>query len=273
MHAPAYHCPACGGPQRHGGPGRCDFCGSARVPLGTPDPRHARPCPDCATLVAGDHRFCPRCGAAQGETEPPTTDSDLSCPGCGQTLSVWPLDPRLSGSTSYRGVDPQIQGCQRCGGAWVDRRTLDAIIAEAHAQASNVDPKTVPRQTMTMPDVVFYRPCPRCGVRMNRRNFGRYSGVVVDECSSCGTYFDAGELEGVVAFVRGGGLTVAESRNAAETKRDLEHRRQMATVPPGAPESHASVSWRGAELEYELLIGFLRWMGRWIRRIGRVRIS
>src|SRR5690606_27369189 len=117
------HCPACGGPQQHSGPGRCDFCGSVRVPLGTPDPRLARPCPECAALVAADHQFCPRCGAAQGDTDPPLDDSDLRCPGCEHTLAIWPLQPQLLGNSSYRGVDPQIQGCQQCGGAWVDRRT------------------------------------------------------------------------------------------------------------------------------------------------------
>jgi Zn-finger nucleic acid-binding protein len=184
-------------------------------------------------------------------------------------MSIWPLDPRLSGS-SYRGVDPQIQGCQGCGGAWVDRRTLEAILAEAHASAGTIDPKAVPRKTMAMAEVVVYRPCPRCGVRMNRRNFGRYSGVVVDECPSCGTYFDAGELEGVVAFVRAGGLTLTEQRQAEEAKRELAHRRQLNTsAPSGVPMSIAGFSKPITQTELELLVGFLRWLGRWIRRLAR----
>lgn len=237
-----------------------------------PDPRTSTPCPECARLVAASDRFCPSCGAAQGETDPPLHDSELRCSACDHTMAVWPLDVRLTGS-SYRGSDPQIHGCQHCGGAWVDKRTLDRIIAEAKAQATNRDPGAVPRRTMSMDEVVIYRKCPRCDERMNRRNFGRYSGVVVDECFTCGTYFDAGELAGVVAFVRGGGLTIAEQRDADEARRELEHRKRMNARPPGsAGDSSALTMTRSSalfEAELELVIGFFRWVGRWIRQLRR----
>lgn len=267
MHAPAFYCPACGGPQAHSGPGRCDYCGAARIPLGAADPRTSKPCPECAVLVAADHPFCPSCGAAQGEAAPPLSSSELQCPGCEHELASWPLDERLA-SSGYRGSDPQIHGCQHCGGAWVDRRTLDAIIAQARAQATNTDPLAVPRQTMAMDVVVVYRRCPRCGERMNRRNFGRYSGVVVDECPPCGTFFDAGELAGVVAFVRGGGLTLTEQRAADDARRDLDHRRHMNAAPHGGTMARDRIGLEATlDEELELLIGFFRWVGRWVRRM------
>jgi len=40
-----------------------------------------------------------------------------------------------------------------------------------------------------------YIPCVRCGELMNRKNFSRISGVVIDECSSHGVWLDAGEIE------------------------------------------------------------------------------
>lgn len=103
---------------------------------------------------------------------------------------------------------------------------------------------------------------------MHRRNFARYSGIVVDECSSCGTYFDAGELEGIVEFVRAGGLEYRELRDAEETRRDLVHRRQVGSTPPPST-SMGALSGPSVEVEFELLVGFLRWLGRWIRRIVR----
>jgi hypothetical protein len=102
---------------------------------------------------------------------------------------------------------------------------------------------------------------------MNRRNFGRYSGVVVDECFRCGTYFDAGELAGVVAFVRGGGLTLSERRDADEARRELEQRRRVAVAHEPTMQV-GSASTTLFEFELELLIGFLRWVGRWLRRLG-----
>lgn len=223
--------------------------------------------------MADTHPFCPACGAAQGDAGPPLEPSELRCPACTHAMAAWPLPAGLS-VASYRSSDPLIHGCQHCGGAWVDRRTLNRIIEEAHAMATNRNPGAVPRKTMALEELVVYRPCPRCGERMNRRNFGRYSGVVVDECHACGTFFDAGELAGVVAFVRGGGLTLAERRNADEARRESEHRQRMSLAPLGSVDGRSSIlggSRARFELEVELVIGLLRWLGRWIRWIRRLR--
>jgi hypothetical protein len=56
---------------------------------------------------------------------------------------------------------------------------------------------------------VAYRRCPECGGTMQRRNFGRRSGVVVDWCGSHGTWLDAHEMEDIAAFVLEGGLETA----------------------------------------------------------------
>lgn len=221
--------------------------------------------------MAHSYSFCPSCGAAQGETDP-SQPSDLRCPACEHEMELWPLDPALSG-TGYRGDDPQIHGCRECGGAWVDRQTLNRIIAEARAQATNRDPAAVPRRPMAIEDVIVYRRCPTCNERMNRRNFGRYSGVIVDDCYRCGTFFDADELAGVVTFVRGGGLAVAELRDAQEARRDLEHRKRMSHVPSSSAAESRSLSLAGEpsssmfELEVELMVAFFRWVGRWVRRL------
>ena len=53
---------------------------------------------------------------------------------------------------------------------------------------------------------------------MNRFNFGQLSGTVVDVCRGHGTFLDAGELHGVVTFVRGGGLDRARQRQMEELK-------------------------------------------------------
>jgi Zn-finger nucleic acid-binding protein len=190
-------------------------------------------------------------------------------------MSVSPLDPRLSGA-GYRGDDPSVHGCRVCGGIWVTRRTLDAVLEAAQAQASNLDPKAIPRQTVALAEVVVYRPCPRCHERMHRRNFGRYSGIVVDECSSCGTYFDAGEFEGILAFVRAGGLGYRERRDAEEARRELSHRRQLdAPVRPWAAQPGPRIGWMGRvsgsalAAQLELFAELLRWIGRRIRRRAR----
>jgi Zn-finger nucleic acid-binding protein len=215
-------------------------------------------------LVTSGYAFCPRCGAAQGETEPPVAVGEIACPGCGEPMSAWAFDPGLGDGSGagYRGSEGRIHACRGCGGAWVDRRTLDEMIARATAQAQDIDPNAVQRRTMAMSPVIIYRSCPSCGQQMNRRNFARYSGIVVDECRTCGSFFDAGELEGVFAFIRSGGLALSERRCAEEVRRDRAQRHPLQRMPT----PHAD---NPQQAELDVLVWFLRWVGRWLRRMAR----
>jgi Zn-finger nucleic acid-binding protein len=58
---------------------------------------------------------------------------------------------------------------------------------------------------------------------MNRVNFARCSGVIVDVCKGHGTWFDRDELSGIVQFIRGGGLDMARQKE----KREIEFERQQ----------------------------------------------
>jgi Zn-finger nucleic acid-binding protein len=62
---------------------------------------------------------------------------------------------------------------------------------------------------------------------MNRINFARCSGVVVDVCKGHGTWFDRDELSRIVEFIRGGGLDAARAREKAALE---EERRQLESL-------------------------------------------
>jgi Zn-finger nucleic acid-binding protein len=64
---------------------------------------------------------------------------------------------------------------------------------------------------------VHYARCPECREPMARMNFGQRSGIVVDACRIHGTWFDGGELETALDFVRAGGID-AEDENAARRR-------------------------------------------------------
>ena len=70
---------------------------------------------------------------------------------------------------------------------------------------------------------VRYVPCPECGELMNRINFARCSGVIVDVCKRHGTWFQREELRRIVEFIRAGGLDVSR----AKEKRELEEKRRQ----------------------------------------------
>ncbi|HHH31213.1 MAG TPA: hypothetical protein ENK57_23090 [Polyangiaceae bacterium] len=73
-----------------------------------------------------------------------------------------------------------------------------------------------------------YRKCPTCDKIMNRKNFGRSSGVIIDICAEHGVWFDPDELTAVLDFVATGGLAESRTREAQRAKQDLARHRMNA---------------------------------------------
>ena len=156
------------------------------------------------------------------------------------------------GELGYRGYEVQLYACAGCEGTWIERDVLDAILDRARLEAH--DAGAPARQILDMPRAVTYRPCPRCAEHMNRRNFARYSGVVVDECWTCGTYFDAGKLDQVLAFVRSGGLRFSAEREADE----LARARPLGTGRPAILDAPAAPRPERARASLDLLARLYR---------------
>ena len=55
-----------------------------------------------------------------------------------------------------------------------------------------------------------YLACPQCGRTMNRQNFMKRSGVIVDECLHHGIWFDSDEARRAGEFVAAGGKAPEE---------------------------------------------------------------
>jgi Zn-finger nucleic acid-binding protein len=89
---------------------------------------------------------------------------------------------------------------------------------------------------MQPPDLsakVTYIPCPVCGQLMNRVNFARCSGVIVDLCRQHGVWFDRDELSSIVEFIRSGGLELSrtkEKRELEEERRKLQQGRTVSDI-------------------------------------------
>ncbi|RMG97792.1 MAG: hypothetical protein D6705_07955 [Deltaproteobacteria bacterium] len=258
------HCPGCGAPAHadgHTGAVPCEFCGTPLVPLGVPDPRSSLRCPGCATLVAGGASFCPACGVAMA-TATADDASPLDCPACGEgvemaSFAVAPNRRRPEGLS--------LHGCRRCGGCFAPKPTMDALVEEAAAAAvpGAIDPRSVPRfELRTSGGPVTYRRCPSCRELMARRNFGRISGVVVDACDRCGTFFDARELEDVLAFVRAGGLLLAARREAEDLRASAPARPASGPWEPAAVGTFPEGTF--ALAGFEAASALVRFLGRWI---------
>lgn len=61
---------------------------------------------------------------------------------------------------------------------------------------------------------------------MNRMNFARCSGVIVDVCKNHGTWFDREELSRIIQFIRGGGMNAARAKEKLALAEEREQLRQ-----------------------------------------------
>jgi Zn-finger nucleic acid-binding protein len=169
-----------------------------------------------------------------------------------------PLCPRCTRLLHEDGERAAIV-CEKCRGDFVDHASLAARIDAERPRDHDGSPAHPPRFSSPERDV-RYAWCPGCGQVMARMTFGKRSGVVVDVCRVHGTWFDRGELDAVMEFVRGGGLEVdlAEARQPVV---DVEARQMEAALTVELMHEQQKDEERAKDLVY-LLAGPRR---RWLR--------
>jgi Zn-finger nucleic acid-binding protein len=228
------HCPNCGAvadPTAR----RCPYC---RARLATVS------CPSCFGLMFQGAAYCPRCGAARARDE--AADANAKCPACTSALLKVDL-----------GATPILE-CEQCDGVWVDAAVFERLCADADSQAAVLHRLAAPSGVAT-PGPVRYRRCLRCGRMMNRVNFGRISGAVVDVCRGHGTFLDAGELHQIVAFIQQGGMERVRQHEIQQLKEEqqrLQNAQRLAgRSQPGPPDIHTTVETQAL---HELLRNLFR---------------
>jgi Zn-finger nucleic acid-binding protein len=226
MQASTLHCPDCGAPADPSAT-QCPYC-------------HARlasvACPHCFGLVFLGMKHCPHCGGAIDREEVADDAVALACPRCtGKEMT-----PVRLGSS-------RVHECPGCEGLWVDNRTFLSICVDRERQ-SQVGPERraagTARAAGGIETRVKYLRCPVCRAMMDRINFARVSGVVVDVCADHGTWFDRNELQRIVDFIAAGGLdrSLAHMRDAAFELRVQEVMSQVTAFPAG-PWNHERDAW------------------------------
>jgi Zn-finger nucleic acid-binding protein len=158
--------------------------------------------------------FCPSCGAPRSRAEEAQPHS-TKCPACRGDMH-W-----------IRVGDVDLLECASCDGTWIETDAFDRLCTQREQQAAIAHkPAQMKDAGARVPAAtrIRYRPCPQCGKMMNRQNFGRLSGTIVDICSGHGTFLDRGELHHVVKFILEGGLT---RMRTAELDRIKEEQRRL----------------------------------------------
>ncbi|MGH9928358.1 MAG: zf-TFIIB domain-containing protein [Pyrinomonadaceae bacterium] len=202
MQAETLNCPNCGAASSTDAPA-CQFCGSRLATVA---------CPSCFAMMFIGSKHCQRCGAAAAVPEIKEA-KDRKCPRCQSEMVLATI-----GATA-------VFECEQCLGLWLDVASFAKICADREQQSAVLGSASLaPAHAVRKTSKVNYVPCPECAQLMNRINFARCSGVIVDICKGHGTWFDRDELSCIVEFIREGGLEASRAREKAEIK---EERRRL----------------------------------------------
>ncbi|MCL1894034.1 MAG: zf-TFIIB domain-containing protein [Holophagaceae bacterium] len=236
MEARAMRCSACGALVDENSPS-CPYCRATLSRVA---------CPKCFGHVPVNARHCPACGNPVGD-ESESEQGELLCPNC-----------KLEMETSTLG-DIKLHNCGRCGGSWLDNDIFENLSADREQRGriflglgSNVG-SVMPETTIT------YRPCPVCHKLMNRFNYAKISGVILDLCKTHGVWFDKDELGAVINFIEKGGLVKAQQRQQMkleDAQRDA--RSAIASMPMDSSMYDSSYfRKRKGQVEFTDVVNFI----------------
>jgi Zn-finger nucleic acid-binding protein len=238
MSAETLNCPMCGAPASSDAT-RCEHCGARLATVA---------CPSCFGLIFQGAKFCSHCGAKVDRTEVDAKAAE-KCPRCRVEMEAVQV-----GNTHLR-------ECPQCEGIWADADSLQQICADREEQAAVLGMPTMLQagSAVDLEANIRYVPCPVCAKLMNRVNFARCSGVVVDVCRAHGTWFDRDELRRIVEFIRAGGFEKERLREIDELqqqRRQLESARRDLSADANAREAglgysdrHLGISLVGSVLQ------------------------
>jgi Zn-finger nucleic acid-binding protein len=241
--AGALHCPNCGAAVSPDA-ASCQYCQASLATM---------KCPSCFGRLFLGAAFCPACGARASRAATDVTPPK-HCPACRGVMQAAQVGPLA------------LADCATCAGVWVDAATFEALRASIEAQAAVLHETAAGRGapvTAVAGARIRYRPCPRCGQMMNRVNFAKYSGVILDVCRDHGSFFDRDELQRVVRFIQAGGLDRAREKDRlalAEEERRIKalSHSPAAGVPLTLGDDAASrVGW---DLTEGVLSQLLHWL-------------
>jgi Zn-finger nucleic acid-binding protein len=240
------HCSNCGGKLRSTQEA-CEYC-QAEIKLG--DRGLGPACPECFCTTFENANHCSSCGVRLEPEAVLRALVDRACPRCKNALS------------ECEGERVRYVECTHCGGLWLDEAIFERIAREKDRAIVPAVRGVLPpaaKNTQTRDEAVRYLPCPVCDEMMSRRNFASCSGVILDWCRGHGWWFDAQELERVLAFLEQGGMErsrmLEHERKRDELARERDRQLERPNLPPMPFER--SRRWTVVELLVELLVDFV----------------
>lgn len=154
--------------------------------------------------------YCPHCGAKAVQPKFENDERSSLCPRCHLQMDVLEIETIT------------LRECEKCGGLWSNVETFEEICADRERQSAVLgfiaDKRNAASNNTNV--ALRYVPCPDCGQLMNRSNFARLSGVIIDACKQHGVWFDTNELPRTIEFIRAGGLDRARAREKLQIQEE-----------------------------------------------------
>lgn len=146
-----------------------------------------------------------------------------------------------------------IERCHSCYGLFFDKGEIELLLQSAvsHVNIINVAHiDNINKDRYHKPQKIRYVKCPECQRHMNRVNFGKRSGVVVDQCIIHGIWLDNGELTHLLEWKKAGGQLLHQEYTAQQAS---EKQRKSAVLPGQQTDYSAKNHTAGDWLETDLI--------------------
>ena len=205
-------------------------------------------CSSCSAPLPAYSSICEYCGTKndvdlQGISEF-TVASEASvrrCPLCDRAMDTIELSKIENFS---------IERCPDCRGLFFDPDELNALLDKSVDNVYRFNLQKIHSMNQMVPESSLrsraYIRCPVCSELMNRVNFGKKSGVVIDQCAH-GIWLDSGELRKLLEWRKAGGQLyheqiMSERAELEQRKEKNEHEKwasaQVLLNAPPRPRPH-----------------------------------
>jgi Zn-finger nucleic acid-binding protein len=229
MQAEALNCPNCGAAVASDS-AQCEFCKTRLKTVA---------CPSCLGVMFVGSKFCGHCVERSVDAETIADDKPGACPRCNVELQSLKIDATT------------IRECLLCGGFWASVETFENLCADKEQQSAVINYAAAKPRDPGAATPISYIPCPECSQLMNRSNFARSSGVIIDLCKQHGVWFDADELPKIIDFIDQGGLAHSREKEKIALQeergrlRDEQRKLAMMESKSGFERGDNDSGWGG----------------------------
>jgi Zn-finger nucleic acid-binding protein len=242
------HCPSCGAAVKRGG-AKCEYCSAA---LDFSLKGKIVSCPHCFASIPADSRFCIRCAKpVLGLIKEGVVQEDRLCPRCELAMRAKKIG------------DFSVLACEKCNGLFAPHETFEMM--QENSQRVIFPTETTRKGPLEPEAQVRYVRCPVCRTMMNRSNFAKISGVIIDTCKGHGVWFDPGEIEKIMDFIAHGGL----QRATGEELERLKAEEKLQKIKNMQVTGQANSDYWGHNLDGrdgEMALDVIDWVGRLFKR-------